>query len=107
MTDVDAQWSVAGGMRPDHHAARIALVLSDILLQPVHRHREIAAAVIPVRARMALHDRGDHAVLRRPAPDVVVERIAFPNLLLDLVATAAGHEDEDWTVAATCVSHED
>src|SRR5262245_37053196 len=56
---------------------------------------------------MPLHDRGDHPVLRRPAPDVVVERVAFADLLLDLVAAAAGHKDEDRTIPATSISHED
>jgi hypothetical protein len=56
---------------------------------------------------MPLHDRGDHAVFRRPASDVVVERVAFKNLLLDLVAATAGHEDENRTIPATSIRHED
>src|SRR5678816_3135164 len=101
MTDVDAQRSVAGGMRPDDHAVRIASVLRDVLLQPVHCHRQIAPAVVPVGGRMPLHNREDHPVLCRPASDVVVERVAFTDLLLDLVPTTARHEDEDWAIAST------
>src|SRR5262245_17638962 len=94
-------------MRPDHHAIRIALELRDVLLQPIDRHREVAASVIPVRARVPLHGYGDHPVLRCPPADVVVEGVAFPNLLLDLVATSTGHKDKDRTISAAFIADED
>src|SRR4051812_41771724 len=95
-------------MRPDDHALGIALVLRDVLGEPIHRARDVASAVIPVaHAGMPLHGDADHAVLRRPSADVVVERVGLARLLFDLVAGAAGHVDEDRTTAAALVGSED
>ena len=56
---------------------------------------------------MALDGDSHHPVLRRPASDVVVERIGLPGLLLDLVAGAAGHVDQHRAIVATFVGRED
>src|SRR6202043_3994861 len=64
-------------------------------------------AVVPVRAGVALHVNADHPVLRRPTHDVVVERIRFAILLLDLVARAAGNVHQNGARRAALIGGED
>ena len=107
MADVDAERAVARRVRPDDDVVRVAFVLRDVVVHPVDRHRQIAAAVVPVLAGMTLHQDADHAVLRRPAADVVVEGVAFADLLLELVTGAAGHVHDDRSPIAALLADED
>src|SRR5262249_31121240 len=77
MSNVDPQRPIARRVRPDKHPVRIALILRDVLLQPLNHFRDIPSAVVPVLPGMPLHRDADHVVLHSPSADVVVKRVGF------------------------------
>jgi hypothetical protein len=95
--------TVAGGLGPNEHAARIALVLGDVGFHPLDHPRNVFAAVVPILAGMALHGHHDHSVLHAPPADVVVKGIGFRDLLLRLVALPAGNVHQDRARAAAFI----
>jgi hypothetical protein len=100
MSDVNTERTITGGMRPDKHPIRVAAILRDVCLQPLDHRRDVFAAVIPVLTWMPLHRDSDHVVLYGPASDVVVERIGFAILLLDLVAGATRNINENCAISS-------
>ena len=103
MTDVDAERSIACRVSPDEHPVRIAFIFGDVCLQPLDHLRNVFAAVVPILSGMPLHRDRDHIALHCPSADVVIERVGFPVLLFDLVASAARHVNQNRAVPAAFV----
>ncbi len=72
----------------------VTAVLRYMSLDPLQHGGNVLGTTVPGGARFALHQNADHAVLRREAPDVVVERVGGFILDFNLVARAAGHIDQ-------------
>ena len=88
MTYISAQRHVPSRLRPGKHPIRIALVLGNVRLHPLHNHAHGFGRIIPSLPRMALHIHSRHAIFDCPQHDVVVENITvFP--ALNLVAGSA------------------
>src|ERR1051326_3858157 len=95
MTDIDTERDVSGRMRPNEHAIRCSFVFHNVVLEPLNHTGNVAASAVPLLRRMPLHRHADHAVLHGPSPDIVVKRVGFPNLLLDLIAGASGDVNQN------------
>ena len=78
------------------------MVFGDVRFHPLDHARNVLGARIPAWPAVALHVDADHAVLGGPAADVVVERVGFFILKLDLVAAAARniyqHRARSWAL---------
>jgi hypothetical protein len=90
-------------VRHDEHVSGVPLVLPDVALQILDDERD----VLSLGGSAALHRDADHALVRCPLADVVVEHVGFNGLLLDLVAPASRHEDEHRAIGTALVGHED
>src|ERR1700687_4892921 len=107
MADVCGNRAGAGRVRPDEHAIRIALVLRDVLLNPIDYASDVFGGLVPFQAlaSAALYVDAAHAVLHRPQHDVVVEGIAIGHRL-DLIAGSARDVDQHRTLSAALLGRE-
>ena len=71
------------------------MVFGNVRFHPLEHARNVLRAGVPTRASMPLHIHADHSVLGRPSHDVVVERVRFLILKLELVASASGNINQN------------
>jgi hypothetical protein len=102
-SDVLRQGTGAGGVSHDEHIVWIAFEFGHIALQIIDHQSDVLACWRPA----PLHRHADHALVRSPLADVVVEYVGFDRLLFDLVACTARYINEYGSIRAAFLGHKD
>ena len=90
MRQVAGDQARAGGLAPERHPIGIAAVLRDVRLHPAHHRGHVLVRRRPgvLRGQAIVHVDADHALLREPEHDVVVEGRSGLALVAALEAAA-------------------